>query len=216
MRAMRKDGPTRRRAAAQRFDRDYFQRFYYSPRTRVTTASEMRSRADMIAAMLTYAELPVHSILDAGCGIGLLRRAFARALPDARYTGLEVSDYLCKRYGWEHGSIADYRPGKPADLVICYDVLQYLEDDDARRALANLPNLTRCALYFSALTRADWRHNCERSRTDSSGVRIRTGSWYLQRLRRHFEFLGYGVWVRRDVGLIRWELEDPRAVFRRR
>lgn len=204
------------RPAARRFDRDYFQRYYYSPRTRVTNAAEMTARARMIAAVLTYSELPVRSILDAGCGIGLLRKGFAEALPGARYSGLEVSDYLCRRYGWQQGSLADYRPEQPADLLVCYDVLQYLEDVEARRAMANLPNLTRCALYFSALTRTDWRQNCERTRTDSNDVHIRPGAWYVQRLRRDFEFLGFGVWVRRDVGVIRWELEDPRAVLRRR
>ncbi|MFO1468407.1 MAG: hypothetical protein U1F35_18515, partial [Steroidobacteraceae bacterium] len=101
------------RHAARRFDRDYFQRYYYSPRTRVTNAAEMTARARMIAAVLTYSELPVRSILDAGCGIGLLRKGFAEALPGARYSGLEVSDYLCRRYGWQQGSLADYRPEQP-------------------------------------------------------------------------------------------------------
>jgi SAM-dependent methyltransferase len=202
----------KRLPARQRFDRQYFQRFYYSPDTRVTNAREMRVRADMIVAVLRYAELPVRSILDAGCGIGLMQRAFARALPRARYTGLEVSDYLCRRYGWIQGSIAQYRPARPADLLVCYDVLQYLDDAEAACALDNFPQLTRCALYFSALTRTDWRRNCERSRTDSRDVRIRPGTWYLKKLRRDFEFLGYGVWVRRNVGVIRWELEDPGAV----
>ncbi|MBS0613514.1 MAG: methyltransferase domain-containing protein [Proteobacteria bacterium] len=203
----------KRPPAARRFDRDYFHRYYYSPATRVTHAGEMRARAEMIAAVLAYAELPVRSILDAGCGVGLMHRAFAKALPRARCTGLEVSDYLCGRYGWTQGSVADYRPAKPADLLVCYDVLQYLDDAEAARALDNFPRLTRCALYFSALTRTDWRRNCERSRTDSRDVRIRPGAWYLKKLRRHFEFLGYGIWVRRDVGVIRWELEDPRAVL---
>jgi len=198
--------------ARQRFDRQYFHRFYYSRDTRVTSAREMGVRAEMIAAVLRYAELPVRSILDAGCGIGLMRPAFARVLPGSRYTGLEISDYLCGRYGWIQGSIAQYRPARPADLLVCYDVLQYLDDGEAARALDNFAHLTRSALYFSALTRTDWLRNCERTRTDSRDVRIRPGSWYLKKLCRDFEFLGYGVWVRRDVGVIRWELEDPRTL----
>lgn len=201
----------KRLPARLRFDRSYYHRFYYSPETRVTNAREMSARAAMIVAVLRHAELPVRSILDAGCGIGLMRRAFARALPGSRYTGLEISDYLCRRYGWIQGSIADYRPARPADLLVCYDVLQYLDDREAADSLDNFSRLTRSALYFSALTRADWRRNCERTRTDSHDVRIRPGSWYLRKLHRDFEFLGCGVWVRRDVGVIRWELEDPRA-----
>src|ERR1019366_4198810 len=70
-------------------------------------------------------QIPVRRILDAGCGTGLLRRPFAKLLPRARYTGLERSAYLCERYGWTAGSIADFVPRTPYDLVICYDMLQY-------------------------------------------------------------------------------------------
>ena len=77
------------------------------------------------------------SILDAGCGIGLLRAPLLRAFPRAHYTGLEYSDYLCERYGWTQGSLANFR-ADPFDLVVCYDVLQYLDDRTAARAIANL------------------------------------------------------------------------------
>ena len=106
----------------------------------------------MIAAILRQAGIPVRSILDAGCGIGLLRKPFAAALPRARYQGLEASEYLCARYRWTKGSVVDFAPRTPSDLVICYDVLQYLDDRDAARAIANLARLTRAALYVSALT----------------------------------------------------------------
>ncbi len=193
--------------AAQRFDRDYFQRFYYSRATRVTTAQDMRLRAELIAAVLVHAQLPVRSVLDAGCGIGLMKRAFKTAFPKARYTGLEVSEYLCRRYGWVQGSLDAYRPRQPSDLVVCYDVLQYLDDTTAARALANFARLARVALYFSALTRADWRNNCDRALTDDN-VHLRTGDWYRRRLQRHFRYLACGVWLRKSVGAIRWELES--------
>jgi hypothetical protein len=199
--------PSQRRAVAHRFDREYFKRYYYSPTTRVTGRQEMQVRANLIAAVLVHAQLPVRSIVDAGCGIGLLKPAFARCLPKARYTGIEASDYLCGRYGWIHASIADFRPKKPADLAVCYDVLQYLDDAQADKALANFANLTRCALYFSALTRADWRNNCDRSRTDSN-VHLRSGEWYRRRLQKKFRHLACGVWVLKSQTVIRWELES--------
>jgi trans-aconitate methyltransferase len=71
-------------------------------------------------------ELPVRRILDAGCGIGLLREPLLRHFPQAQYDGLEFSAYLCARYGWTPGSIADHVPSAPYDLVVCHDVLQYL------------------------------------------------------------------------------------------
>jgi len=120
------------------FDADYFRRYYFNRHTRVTDQAEMRGRARLIAAALGHAQIPVRRILDAGCGIGLLRRPFAQVLPRAAYTGLERSSYLCRRYGWTEGSVVDFRTRKPYDLVVCYDVLQYLDDADAARAIANL------------------------------------------------------------------------------
>jgi len=166
----------------------------------------MRGRAQLIAAILRHAGVAVRSILDAGCGTGLLRNAFARVLPRARYVGLETSAYLCARYRWTRGSVTDFAPRAPSDLLICYDVLQYLNDRDAVRALNNLAKLTRAALYVSALTREDWLTNCDQSRTDGA-VHLRTGDWYRRRLRRHFNYLGCGVWLRKDVTVILWEME---------
>jgi hypothetical protein len=188
------------------FGREYFRKFYLNPATRVVTAGEMRTRARLIAAILAQAAIPVRSIIDAGCGIGLLRKPFAEILPRARYRGLEVSDYLCGRYGWTKGSIIDHVPKSPADLVVCYDVLQYLDDRDASRALVNLANLTRAALYVSALTREDWRNNCDRSKTDRA-VHLRPGDWYRRRLKRHFRYLGFGVWLRKNVTAVLWDME---------
>jgi SAM-dependent methyltransferase len=191
------------------FGAAFFRKFYLNPATRVVTAAEMRARASLIAAALQHCEIPVRSILDAGCGIGLLRKPFARAWPRARYTGLEVSAYLCRRYGWTQGSIADYRPRQPFDLVVCYDVLQYLSDGEAARGIANFAKLSRAALYVSALTTQDWRENCDRNRTDRA-VRIRPGDWYRRRLRKSFRYIGFGVWLRKDTTAILWDLEQPR------
>jgi trans-aconitate methyltransferase len=190
------------------FDSAYFRRYYLNAATRVTTPAEMRGRALLIAAILRHARVPIRRILDAGCGIGLMRSAFAVALPRARYAGLEASDYLCARYGWTKGSVADFQARMPSDLVVCYDVLQYLNDRDAARAIANFARLSRAAVYVSALTREDWRANCDRTRTDRA-VHLRSGDWYRRRLRRRFRYLGCGVWLRKDVTAILWELERP-------
>jgi len=188
------------------FDAAFYRRFYFDRRMRVTTPAEMRRRAQLIAAILRHAELPIGSILDAGCGIGLFRSAFARSLQRARYVGLEVSEYLCRRYGWTQGSIADFRPTAPFDLVVCFDVLQYLDDRAAARAMANFGRLARVALYFSALTREDWRTNCDRLRTDGN-VNLRPAAWYRARLERDFYYYGLGVWVRRTHPIVQWSLE---------
>lgn len=189
------------------FDRAYYRRFYGDPRTSVTSRAEMCARARFIAAWCTYIGLAPRRILDAGCGTGMLRAPLLRALPRATYTGVEVSEYLCARHGWIHDSVADFRADRPFDLVVCYDVVQYLGDRAAARALANLARLCRGALYFSALTLEDWRDNCDRSRTDGN-VHLRPGDWYRERLARRFRQAGAGLWLRRGAPLTLWEMES--------
>jgi SAM-dependent methyltransferase len=150
----------------------------------------------------------VRRVLDAGCGLGHFRVAVRESFPRARYVGLETSDYLCQRFGWVRASIADYVPEEGFDLLFCHDVLQYLDDRSAVRALANLGRLSRGALYFSVLTAEDWRRNADRARTDS-GVRLRPAAWYKARLLRHFRPVGGGLLVRRGFDPLLWELERP-------
>jgi SAM-dependent methyltransferase len=194
-------------AKRAQFDRAYYQRYYFDPRTAVASRSEMRARARLIAAFAAHAGLPVRRILEAGCGTGLLRAELLRLLPRAHYVALESSAYLCQRYGWREGRIEQYRSRAPFDLVICYDVLQYLAATAAQRALANFGRVCRGVLYFTALTRHDYQHNCDQSRTDA-GVHLRSAEWYRRRLRRQFSEVGVGFWVRRGAPLTLWELES--------
>ena len=194
-----------------KFDRDYYRRYYYDSGTAVTSRREMQARARFIAAYVEHVDLPVRRILDAGCGTGLLRAPLKRLLPRAAYTGLETSEYLCGRYGWQRGDIESFRPTAPFDLVICYDVLQYLDAGAARRALGNCARLCRGVLYFTALTRTDWQKNCDRSRTDPN-VHLRSARWYRTQLRRAFKEVGAGLWIRRGAPLITWELENGPGV----
>jgi SAM-dependent methyltransferase len=189
------------------FDRDYYARYYFDPRTAVATRHEMRSRARLIAALTAHAGLPVRRILEAGCGTGMLRAALKRLMPRAHYVALEASEYLCRRYGWEHGRIETHRARIPFDLVICYDVLQYLDAHAAERALENFGRLCRGVLYFSALTRIDLERNCDPRRTDAD-VHLRSARWYRARLARQFREAGLGFWLRRGAPLTLWELES--------
>ena len=188
------------------FDQSYYQRYYFNPRTAVTSRAEMKARARMIAACVTYAGLPVRSILDAGCGVGLMRAPLLGALKGASYVGLELSEYLCQRYGWEQGGVDTWRTRQRFDLVVCYDVMQYLPPAKARRALANLARWCRGALYFGALTLEDWEHNCDHTRTHKIAG-LRSGGWYRRQLAQWFQPLGCGVWLKRDLPLAIWDLD---------
>jgi len=188
------------------FDRAYYQRFYYNPRTAVTSRAEMAARARMIAAAVGYVGLPVRRILDAGCGVGLLRAPLLRAWPHSTYTGVETSEYLCRRYGWRQGRLESLQLRERFDLVICYDVLQYLDPRAARAAIANLARACRGALYFGALTLEDWNENCDRSRTDDIPG-LRPDRWYRRALDREFRFFGGGLWLKRGAPLTVWSLD---------
>jgi SAM-dependent methyltransferase len=189
------------------FGREYYQRYYHDPRTAVTSRSEMRARARLIAAGCEHLGLPVRRILEAGCGTGLLRAQLKRLMPRAQYVALEASEYLCQRYGWQQGRIEDFRARTPFDLVACYDVLQYLDGAAAAGALANFARLCRGALYFSALTRHDFEHNCDLRRTDPD-VHLRSARWYRALLTPRFREAGLGLWIRRGAPLTLWELES--------
>jgi len=188
------------------FDEAYYRRYYHDPRTAVTSRAEMRDRAELIATCVRYVGLPVSRILDAGCGVGLLRAPLQRRLPRAQYTGLEASEYLCRRYGWQHGTLQTLADDVQYELVVCYDVLQYLGREAARQAIAKLARVCCGALYFGALTSGDWRHNCDQSRTDRVPG-LRSAAWYRRELARAFKPLGCGMWLRRGAPVTVWDLD---------
>ena len=191
---------------AERFDAAYYRRYYGAAHTRVADAASTRRLAAFVVGYLQYLRLPLRSVLDLGCGLGLWRGALQRLCPRARHHGVEVSDYLCRRFGWSQGSVVDHDPGRTFDLVICQGVLQYLDDDDAAKAIDNLGRLTHGALWLEALTARDWKHNCDRRSTDGD-VHLRTGAWYRRRLQRRFVAAGGGLFVRRTAPVTLFELE---------
>lgn len=189
-----------------RFDADYYRRFYEDPRTRVLDRELLQRRVELIAAWTRYLGIPVHTILDFGCGPGFWEEALAKQFPSAVYAGVEVSEYLCEKHGWTHGSVVDFDAGWKADLVICNDVLQYLDDTEARRAIANLAHHTGSMLSLQVLTRLDWEENCEQSVTDAD-VHMREGSWYRRELAKHFKSIGGGLFLPKDSTAVLFELE---------
>jgi SAM-dependent methyltransferase len=191
-----------------KFDAGFYQRYYRDPRTRVASREDALRLGRFICAFTSYLGFSVRRVLDAGCGLGHMRKAVREYFPRARYVGLDPSEYLSRRHGWVRASIAEYAPRASFDLVICHDVLQYLPDREAARALRNLSRLCQGAMYFSVLTAEDWRRNADRGRTDS-GVWLRPAAWYRSRLGRHFHPLGTGMLARRGFAPLLWELERP-------
>jgi SAM-dependent methyltransferase len=187
------------------FDKAYYDRFYRNPQTRAMTPASARRQAGFIAAYLRHLELPVRRILDVGCGVGMTLRALAREYPRAEAQGVEFSAYLCERYGWQPGSVEDFATDEAFDLVVCNDVLTYLDDPACARAITNLARLCRGALYVGILT-ADDAQLYDPDRTDPH-QHLRPASWYRRRLQRHFVSVGGGLYLKRPLNVTVWTLE---------
>ena len=52
----------------------FYRRFYIDPRTQVMSRAETVARAKTVATLVRHLDIPVRTILDAGCGLGWMRR----------------------------------------------------------------------------------------------------------------------------------------------
>jgi SAM-dependent methyltransferase len=190
-----------------RFDRAYYARFYQNPKTRVSDPGQVEKLAGFVCGYLGYLGISVRRILDLGCGIGLWQKPLLRRFPRARYLGVEYSAYLCERYGFTQGSAVDFRAKQPFDLVVCQGVLPYLSAKDARRAIENVADQCRGALYLEAVTHDDYEAGIvDRVRTDA-GMQLRARAFYLKALAPHFVNVGGGLFVARAANVPLYALE---------
>lgn len=190
----------------KRFDKAYYDRFYRNPATRAVTTAQVKRQATFIASYLRYLEMPVKRIVDLGCGLGRLLDALQAEFPRASCTGVEVSEYLCKKHGWTHSSVAKFRPKAEFDLVVCNDVLSYLSNADCDAAIKNIANISRGAAFVAAPTLEDWEQ-CDPDRTDAEQV-LRSTKWYRQRLHKHFASVGGGLLLTKPVDVNVWSLDQ--------
>lgn len=194
-------------ADAANFDEAYYQRYYFDKKTKVSDPQHVERLGAFVCAYLQYLRVPVKRVLDVGCGIGLWRDIVSHHFPSATYHGVEFSEYLCERYGWERGSVVDYRARKPYDFVICQGVLPYLSPTDLKRALRNLGDLSEGGLYVEAVTREDYENDIiDEKLTDPRIFRHRAEA-YRRGLSQHFHSLGGGLWLSRESEVPLFSLE---------
>ncbi|MBK8665376.1 MAG: class I SAM-dependent methyltransferase [Burkholderiales bacterium] len=194
-------------APRQHLRRSLLPALYFNKKTSVVDPAHVERLCAFVAAYLQYLRVPVRRVLDMGCGIGLWQGLIARHFPRASYHGVEISDYLCQRFGWQRGSVVDYPSATPFDLVICQGVLPYLSPPDLRRALANLGRLCRGALYVEAVSREDYERDViDEDLTDARQFRHRV-ALYRRGLREHLLELGGGLWLSRQAEVPLFALE---------
>ena len=165
----------------KRYDRRYYERFYRAKATRVLTPAERRLR---VAAVVALAEhhlgRRLRSALDVGCGAGLWGRELVRLRPGLRYLGLDPSPAAValapRGLDIRRGGLEDLAAlGRSRfDLVVCADVLHYLDARAARAALPALAARARGPLYLEVLTSA------EAVEGDRGELRRRAPGWYLE------------------------------------
>ena len=189
------------------FDEAYYQRYYFDKKTSVVDPEHVQRLGAFVCSYLQFIRVPVRRVLDVGCGIGLWRDVVKRHYPHAEFHGVEYSEYLCGRFGWERGSVVDYKASSPFDLVICQGVLPYLSAADAKLAMHNLARLSCGALYVEAVAREDWEMDIVDDELTDPRLFKHRAQLYRQGLADGFTELGGGVWLSHKSDLPLFALE---------
>jgi trans-aconitate methyltransferase len=192
---------------AERFDAAYYRRFY--GRRPVHDRRRIARLGEGVISLASWWRIPVRSVLDVGAGKGYWRDWLTATHPSVKYHGIDTSEYACRRYQHELADIAVWRPRRRYDLVVCQSVIQYLDDEDAAKAIGTLGDACRGLLLFDAPTVSDRETVVDPSSTDLD-VRWRTGSWYRKRLAVGFTEIGGGLWLSRECHVPFFELELAR------
>lgn len=171
--------------STKRYDKAYFDRWYRGPDPPVGDASDLgRAVALAVAAAESIIARPLETVLDVGCGEGRWQPVVMELRPDAAYLGIDASDYAVSRFGEtrniRHGRFGelDYHVfDEPFDLVVCSDVLHYLDDDEIHQGIDALAERTGGVAAIDIFTVED---DPEGDRED---FRLRPAAWYRTVLR---------------------------------
>ena len=171
----------------KRYDRAYFDRWYRGGG--IGGARRLARKVALAVATAEYhLERPLRSVLDIGCGEGPWRAPLLKLRPDARYLGFDASAYAVARFGARRnlhlarfGDFARLRPCPPVDLLVCSDVLHYLDVRELDRGLPGLAELCGGVAFLETFARED------RAEGDEHDFRNRPAAFY----RRRFAALGF-------------------------
>lgn len=173
------------------YDAAYFERWYRTPAAKGAeiggSARLARKVALTVATAEYHLERPIRSVLDIGCGEGPWRAPLLKLRPKLHYLGFDSSEYAIARFGARRnlryarfGDFEYLRPCAPVDLLICSDVLHYLDTRELDRGLPAVAELCGGVAFLETFTREDGIDG------DTHGFKRRPAKFYRQR----FESLG--------------------------
>lgn len=200
---------------SKHYDRDYFERWYRDPalkREAIGGAARLSRKVAMAVATAEYwLERPLRSVLDVGCGEGAWQPSLKKLRPKATYMGFDSSAYAVERYGRRRnvhlatfGDFASLRPGPPADLVVCSDVMHYLDTRELDAGLPGLAELCGGVAFLETFTREDDIDG------DTADFRRRPARFYRARFEAAgFTALGSHLWLSPTLADQAAKLEIP-------
>ncbi|MDO5505935.1 MAG: class I SAM-dependent methyltransferase [Pseudoxanthomonas suwonensis] len=170
--------------SSKQYDRAYFDRWY-----RGAGMGDRHELARKVAMAVAVAEYhlgrPVQSVLDIGCGEAACRAPLLALRPGIDYLGFDSSQYAVRRYGRTRsigyacfGDFEHLRPCPPVDLLVCSDVLHYLDDAELRRGLPGMVELTGGVAFLEVFCAGDDPEG------DHEDFHARTAAYYRRRLTR--------------------------------
>jgi SAM-dependent methyltransferase len=178
------------------YDRDYFDRWYRGGG--IGGGRRLARKVALAVATAEYhLERPLRTVLDIGCGEGAWRAPLLKLRPAAQYLGFDSSEYAIARHGRRRNlrfarfaDFASLRPCPPADLVVCSDVLHYLDAREIDRGLPGLAELCGGVAFLETFARED------QAEGDDDDFRRRPGRFYRQRFEAAgFRALGSHCWL---------------------
>lgn len=145
------------------YDRNYFERWYRHPRHRVSTREALTRKVRMAVSITEFLiNRPIRTVLDVGCGEAPWHPILRRMRPGVRYVGVDSSEYAIERYGKSRnirygtlGTLGTMKSLRVSDLVVCADVLQYVDNAEAERGLRAIHRLVGGAAYIEAFATED-------------------------------------------------------------
>ncbi len=190
------------------YDRAYFDRWYRG-RARIGPKEEVQRKVAMALSVADYfLRRAARNVIDIGCGEAPWFEHLRALRPKIRYVGFDPSDYAVEIFGASRnvrrGSFADLDVREHFDLVVCADVLHYLDDDEIYRGLPTVVKLMRGAAYFEVLTRE------EQVLGDKVGLILRPAAWYRDLfVRAGLTAVGPYLWISRKLADDSASLERP-------